>query len=392
MLKYFFTSLVIFSFISGQLIRLDIFGNFVPLLDASVLLFIAYNILTKNFSLKKYFSQKYLLLFLGALVFSNLINFSRYSLGENITGNLYLLRFIVYSLLLGVDFSALKGFRGVTTDKIVNAIGLIIAFTGIIQYVFIPDFGEIKYQGWDEHFHRLAFPFMDTSFTGAILLVLAIYLICSQGRKLFTKLNLTIMIVEFLAIFLTFSRSAWVIGTIIVMFFFISSKVRIKKMFWVVGGICVVTSISALFIFSKSFGSYGNDIWRTETINSRWQSVKDGVETWKENPIFGVGFNNYKSYQLTKISNNLLRQKFEESHGLSSVENSFIFLLSTGGLFTFVIFLIWLKNIYDKINLKCYRYIFVSILIGSLFNNLFFYPHILLIIFGLASLCKEKYI
>lgn len=380
MLKYFFVSLLIFSFVIGQLVRLDIFGNFVPLLDVSVLLFIAYNILTKNFSLKKYFSQKYLLLFIGALILSNIANLSKYTKAESINGNLYLIRFIMYSLLIGIDFRNLVS-KSDTRTKIINWISLIIALIGIFQFIFLPDLRFLQYQNWDDHLNRLTFPFLDPSFTGALLLIFVIYLILG-GHIRKSSTTKIILLVELLAIFLTFSRAAWITTIIIVALTGLQTYKHFgKKTILAAAGAVMAGVFILLFLLNASFLSYGNKIARTETISSRLTNINKAISIWRVNPVFGVGFNNYKTYQ---IKNGYKIENGVENRGQASVENSFVFVLATSGIFGVICFFLWIADMINRSS-RIGKYILFSILIGSLFNNIFFYPFILFIIFIISG-------
>jgi O-antigen ligase len=391
-LNIFFFFLLVFSFISGQLIRLDLFGVFVPLLDAAVFLFLSYQILTRRFSWKKYFAQKYLLIFIGTLIISNLVNFPKYSLAENFTGSLYLFRFAIYSLFLGVNFSVVTGHWPVTTNKLINIIGLIIASIGILQYVFLPDLRFLQYQNWDDHLGRLTFPFLDPSFAGAILLV---FLICALFRRGLPWQTPTIIVV-LLAIFLTFSRATWLVTGIIFFLILLKSQIERRIKFIILLStliICfIVGEIFQLSGMASGFKTrpYGNQIYRIETIESRLSSLEKGLTIWRQNPIFGVGFNSYKTYQLR---NNFSVKNGADNRGEASVENSFVFVLTTSGILGFVSFLFWVINLHYLKGASFKgsgKYILLSILLGSLFNNLFFYPFILIILFLSPNLQEVK--
>lgn len=418
MLQRFFLILLTFSFIAGQLIRLDIFGVQFPLLDAAVLLFVVYHVLTKRFSWKKYVQQKWLLVFIGVLIVSNIFNSFRYSLMENIAGNLYLLRFIVYSLIIGIKMGGQARWP-VPTERIINGMGLLIALIGIFQFVFLPDLRFLQYQNWDDHLNRLTFPYLDPSFTGAILLVFVIINWCGQTRRSVSPKfqrgeSVPAMIVSFVemtAILLTFSRATWMAGGVVLMIYYVGRLKRVGLYVWKISGLLV--GFAALFVFIVGAGlrparpshwlgtprgsgdpplrkngtSYGNEIFRTETLVSRLTGINKAIAIWKKNPIFGVGFNNYKTYQLKNmygIKNGI------KNRGEASVENSYVFVLATSGILGLTVFLRWMFGLLcEQSGVK--RYVFASVLIGSIFNNLFFYPFILLLIFLIARDSLREY-
>jgi O-antigen ligase len=378
LLSKFFALLLILSFIAGQLIRFDIFGVQFPFLDAAVILFIMYHILAKQFLWEKYMKQKWLLMFIGVLIVSNLINLPKYSFAENVTGSLYILRFIIYSLIIGVKMKG-QAKCPVPTEKIICGIGLTITLIGIFQFFFLPDLRFLQYQNWDDHLNRLTFPYLDPSFAGAILLVFLIVNLYGQTKKSIS--TIIISITEILAIFLTFSRATWVTGGIVLlmMVFWRSRGIGKMRVIRVVGGVILI-AVMVCIIFAK-FGSYGNRLFRTETILSRTTSMQKGFQIWQKNPVFGVGFNSYKTYQIKNgyyVKNNL------ENRGEASVENSYIFVLATSGIVGLLAFLGWVFGAFRELR-GVRRYVFASVLIGSLFNNLLFYPFILLIIFWILN-------
>ncbi len=368
MLKKFFISLLIFSFIAGQLIRLDIFGNFVPLLDISVALLIAYHVLTKRFSWKRYFEQKWLLLFIGTLIASNAINLGKYTLHENVTGNFYLVRFILYSLLIGVNFK-------ISVPKI-KITGLIIAVIGILQFIFLPDLRFLQYQNWDDHLNRLTFPYLDPAFTGIILLLFLIINLSDIVKKSrATKLMITL---ELMAIFLTFSRATWITTAIILALILLKKRISWSRK--IVLPLGLISMLAVIYLSISNPQSYGNQLLRRETISSRRVGLEKAFKIWQKKPLFGIGFNNYRTYQL---KNDFYVKNGLENRGETSVENSFVFVLVTGGILGFAAFIIWIYQVVKNLNggngLK--GKILGAVLIASLFNNVFFYPFVLLMVF-----------
>ncbi len=73
---------------------------------------------------------------------------------------MYLIRLIIYSLIIGVNENYIKQFNKL---KFINIIGVIIALIGISQFVFIPDLRFLQYQNWDDHLNRVTFPYLDPS-------------------------------------------------------------------------------------------------------------------------------------------------------------------------------------------------------------------------------------
>lgn len=374
-MEAFFANLVVFAFLAGQLVRLDFFGLFIPLLDAAVFLLICHQIASRQFCWKKYLAQnRYFLFFVGSLVLSNLVNSFHYSLSQNLVGNLYLARILLYSLLAGTTWFKLR-------EKIFSpCVSLILVALGISQFIILPDLGKLKYQGWDEHWQRLTFPYLDPSFTGIIILILLIFQNSHQQRK---KWFVFLFFLMSLSIFLTFSRTSWLCFAMTLIYFFFRRK---NRRIIVLTGAGFVTAVFVLFLFSSSLQSYGNRIGRTETIISRLTSMKCGWEIFSQKPLFGVGFNHYKTAYLQRFqSSNQAQAEIIFNRGLSSVENSFVFVLATGGIIGCLAFLRWIAAIWKTLTFHWQKQIFFVILFASFFNNVFFYPFVLIIIFLLPK-------
>ena len=103
---------------------------------------------------------KPLVIFLSASTLSLLVVFISGS--GSLTAVLYLLRLFLYSFLLFIylpkDASSLLKISFFT-----------IPILGILQYIFFPDLRFLKLIGYDDHYFRLTFPFLDPNYTGAIL-------------------------------------------------------------------------------------------------------------------------------------------------------------------------------------------------------------------------------
>lgn len=295
---------------------------------------------------------------------------------------MYLIRLIIYSFIVGVDVDQIKQFNN---PKFINIIGIVISLIGILQFVFLPDLRFLQYQNWDDHLNRITFPYLDPSFTGIILLIFAILNFIKTDGHQFVKNNI-ILFLELIAIFLTFSRATWLVTVLIsLIYLFTDIKNFKKKIILLIAGFSTISIIAVIYvIFNSSFISYGNRIVRKETILARFTSIKKGIQIWQKNKVFGIGFNNYKTYQL---KHNYFVKNSINNKGEASIENSYIFVLASGGIIGFISYLFWILNMLHISKRKsyrfsmCFKYMLFSIFIGSLFNNIFFYPFILLIVF-----------
>ena len=136
----------------------------------------------------------------------------------------------------------------------------------------------------------------------------------------------------FLALFLTFSRSAWLAFAIALVYLAIKNSAA-RKFFIYFLFLAVALSV----IFWPLIKTRATSSGRLEAKSNveRMASWKDGLAVWLKNPIFGTGAgNSTKSLQLTAYS----LQPKQPPH------NIFILILSELGIFGFLIYLfIWKK-------------------------------------------------
>ena len=92
-----------------------------------------------------------------------------------------------------------------------------------------------------------------------------------------------------------------------------------------------------LYVIPKQ-GGEGVNLFRTNSIEQRIESWKEGVNVWREHPWLGVGFNNYRVAK-EKVQESTIRQLAEykkiqegKGHGENAPSSSWILLLATTGI------------------------------------------------------------
>lgn len=385
------------AFPLGAVIRIKIVESvYIYPLDAAVgfiflnILFIAIKSKKNIFKIPNF---KALLYFAFFAFIGLLINPFHLPFMELLISFLYLGRFLIYSSLLSVFvFFPLK-----FSSKylfLLSLSGFVFVVLGLLQYLYYPDLRNLYYLGWDEHLYRLFSTVLDPNFAGSILvldllLLLGLYQSKNNRAEWFKKLYLAGIFVALLSIFLTYSRSTFVmlLSSGIIYLFITRQKNKII--------ILLLIIITGIIILPKSFKSEGVDLLRTASITSRTQSYVNALNIYKISPFLGTGFDSYR-YVQQKLG--LLDQKnWQSTHSAAGVPNSLIFVMVTTGILGFVFYInLWarfLKNVYYKVygnNKLFYLYsaVFSSIIgifIHSIFENTLFYPFIMFWIFILLS-------
>jgi len=300
------------------------------------------------------------LIFILICLLSLLINTPRLVVGECLVAGLYLVRLIAY---FGLYLIAYEYRKTIPYKKILMVVGLTVAVFGLFQYVFWPDTSFLKYLGWDDHYYRLIGTFLDPGFTGIILVLTLILLIES---KLSIR-RYTLIAISYLALALTYSRTSYLgllggVGAI-------GIKRKNAKIFLV----AVLTVILTLVLLPKKSGGEGVNLARVSTIEARIGSWQNAWLIIRKNPLFGVGFNTYRYAQQKE---GLLADDWQTNHAAAGVDNSFLFIWATTGIFG----LLGLLGLLGKIFHRTWERSLVAfvtlaaVLVHSLFTNTLFYP------------------
>lgn len=375
----------------GALIRMSITPQaFVYPVDVAVLLFVLvgiYQVLIHK-SPKKWVSP--FTFFLLAALVSLVVNIYWLSPQEFIVGSLYLVRFSMYLLIAPIISSQFK-----TNDVkwLVSCITVSLFSTvliGLAQYFLYPDLRNLMYLGWDEHHYRIFSSFLDPNFASIIFVIclwLLIAVFRNQKNKTIQQYGVgAIIVITFGALLLTYSRTGYLaFGLSAFAFFILEKKIKLFALIFLL-------FIAGVVLLPKDMQSEGVNLLRTASIFSRLESFQTAQSIIEKNPIFGVGFNTYR-YAQDRYGN--LAQDITHSHAGAGVSNSYLFVIATTGIIGFLAFIYALARLIQelKIIVRVDRIIgnsmsalFVSVLIGSLVENVFFYSTILIILFILIGI------
>ena len=372
-------SFLSFTYILGQLGRVQLSGEIaLILLDVSLGVVISiwslYLLIGKRTALTGLIHSplaRALFLFFSVCIVSLVGNIPTLEQREFIIAFLYFLRLLFYySLFLFIPTLSRLRKESVTKAMMVTGFGIVLL--GYVQLLVYPDMRNLIYLGWDDHYYRMVSTCFDPNFAG-IFLVLYLFFIVEKGREL-RKKKLVLFygftgIITFLAIFLTYSRTAFlalIVGGALYLFF-------LKKVRYLLG----LGLLSVVLIFFLSNTQYESlNPLRTASINARFLAGENAITIIKNNPVLGVGFNAYR-YALERY--NLSSDTKYPQHGEAGTDNSLLFVTATTGLVGLMAFLfLWGKIVLLRKKSPAFLASITALFIGSLFINAIFYTFLLL--------------
>lgn len=275
---------------------------------------------------------------------------------------LYFLRFSALMVLVFTCFTPQQ-------QKIFSLILITFPFIGLLQYLLLPDLRFFKSIGFDDHYYRLTFPFLDPNYTGAALA----FIFLSRLKSLTHKSSWPFLVVTFVALLLTFSRASYLALFVGLVYLFLTTP-HLRKFFLPFLALFVV----ALFLIPKPFGE-GVNLLRTFSITSRLDNYRHGLQLARQNPLTGLGFNTLSLHQNAGLG--IL------SRSSGGLDNSFLFVLSTTGLLGLSAYIYFLFSFFRSLADPYLQAGLIALIAHSFFNNsLFYIPLLLLLIFSYLSI------
>lgn len=387
---------IIFALPFGVLSRFTLQSNIaISVLDVIVLVFDLVSIIIYKTKLVK--TQKKIT---GALIIFTLVASVGYiysldfSVNHLITSILYLARFVSYvfaffPIVILTQKSKLSYLQTMVFS------GILFAFFGLFQYFLYPNLANLRYLGWDDHLYRVFSTFFDPNFAGAFLgltLILTLYLYINTKKGL--KLNMVYgfgVILISSSFFLTYSRSSYIAFLVAILVFFAQAR-KFKFVFLAI----IVFSMGILFI-PKNLKSEGVHLLRTASVMARGIEYSKSIQIFLKNPITGTGFNTYRYEQ--KKNGFMVNIDTLDNSG-AGLPNSFLLVLATTGIFGLFAFIYLIISLIQKSFHFKNREIYIRsllfssmilVVIGSMFENLLFYPPILIWVILLYGIMEKGY-
>jgi len=382
--------LIIFLFAFGEVIRIPFADLSIKLIDIGVVLLAVYWIIfsTKNF--KKIKINKELaipVLIFSLIAFLSLLLNARLLTGkEFFISFFYLIRWIAYASVIFIIPTFNSFFKEIIKKSLIF-VGFVVVLLGYIQYLLYPNLRNLYYLGWDDHLYRLFSTFLDPNFAGAFFVLYFLFVLniligsLKKQARFFLLFIGLISLLTLIAIFLTYSRSALLMlmtGSFVFLF------LNTRRSFAI---LIVVVFLLATTLLPKAYKTEGTNLFRIASSQARLDSAKQAIEIFKEDPIFGVGFN---SYRYAKHRHGFTFGIWEESHADAGTDNSFLFLLATVGITGFIAyFYMWFKILKINIRSKLLIASIAALFVDSLFVNSLFYSFLMFWIWTLVGLYGE---
>lgn len=406
------------AILGGQLWRFqisDTVGSAVTLADIVVFLVVAIWAYTKLIGLSAAkpastprrlwaLPDKAMLVFQLLLIATFALSVGNFSVTELKVGAAYLARLLAYLSLYWVarSWSATDQFRA-TAYRWLIWVGVALAVSGFVQLALFSDFGPLLSLGWDPHIGRLASSFLDPNYVGTFI---GVALALSSTQLLFgdTKhrpVYLSISITLFIALYLTYSRSAWVSTALAVSFVG-------YRHHWRTGLLLLALFIGVLFLPGRFSDRFSDAVTQTtisssgvldsgdDTSRQRILSWQKGWAVVKSAPVFGVGYNNYGA---ASVREGVRREKDLLGHSGQGSDSSLLNTWATTGIVGLTTLLVFLWSVFaagvkmkrpdiEGVSLLYFGFTaaFIAILVDSFLINSLYYAPLLIVWVVLAGL------
>ncbi|MGE5041744.1 MAG: O-antigen ligase family protein [Candidatus Levyibacteriota bacterium] len=395
-------SLLVLSIIPGVVTRVSFSGISIYLFDVFVVLILLTSY-RKIFNFIKQNNKALLPVLFMILVSAMGLFFNTKDLFEFLSSTLYLFRVIGYSLV-AIPLLALKKESLVKLKHVMLFGGFVFVGLGYIQYWYYPNLRNLFYLGWDEHLYRLFSTFLDPNFAGAFIVLMLLFYAdfffsCFKTSKPYIKALLLAGYLFILpSLFLTYSRSAFIMFFVSAIFYLIF--IGKKKLLLFFLGIFLL----GIILIPKNLGGEGVKLFRTASIFARINTYEEAITIFTRNPVVGVGFNSLRF--VSERYGFVPQDQALASHAAAGIPNSFLFVLTTTGILGFSLFVYLLARIIQEVwNVRRRHILFsnyilagiLGVLVDSLFENSLFYAQIMLwlvlstgILFGMLNSKNTK--
>ena len=356
------------------------------LFDFSVIFFALFGfcyflLVKKSFKIPK-FSVLFLIFTLSAFA-SLVFSFNKFSIDQFTVSGFYLVRWVAYLLASVVLFNMLDK-KMISKEKVFNALvmsGVLVSLIGFVQLIVLPDFTRLSPElGWDPHKNRLASSFFDPNFVGAYLTIcLTIVIERIFGDRKVGKWDIAAFVIMLLALFLTFSRSAWAMFAVVILIYgFFRSKMLLITAF--------LMAFMVYFAVPRIQTRVSGITDPADSASLRIVSWGNAYKIIKDNFLLGAGFNTYRYVQ---EQYGFLTPDNQNVRSGAGADSSLLFVFATTGIIGFLLYLVsysyCLMEGFVTRNLKglVIFSVMMGLLVESFFINSLFYPQILFALFAL---------
>lgn len=235
----------------------------------------------------------------------------------------------------------------------------VVVVLGYVQFYVYPDISKFStVGGFDPHIGRLLGTWMDPNFVGGLLAFFLPLMVgfwyqeewrSSNGEWRMRKVALGVLILLSLyALFLTFSRSAYLAGLGGLGLFFLLRDPKIILVGILLAGLGLATSERAQKRVGELAGTMAAVVLRdTDEVDAtaklRVQSWQRSLELWQKYPVIGIGYN---TYRFRGAEEGVVDEKYFSAGGSDSTLLTVLVTSGVLGLLAFLWFYadLWIKN------------------------------------------------
>ena len=307
--------------------------------------------------------------FIG-FIFLSLI--SRVFMGEQtVLGWLYFARLLLYVSCWPTLFIALQQ-QWITKSQLIFGLRLVpfgILLLGILQYMFLPDTTSLALLGWDDHALRAISTLFDPGFTagvGVIGILMSTHFLFSDWKRG------CIWFLGIVGLLLTYSRAGF-------LSFFSGLtlwSIRVKKRRF--GSVLAIMFLIGIVLLPRA-NSEGTRLERTASVSARINTYQDSLVIQKPiDALIGKGWYLARSQRGVEFPGKHVHP--------SSPDNPFVHVFESLGVPGLCAFLYCCWGITRRFwKNPAFSAAWCAVVVGSFFNNLFFYPWILLLLMGMLT-------
>lgn len=229
----------------------------------------------------------------------------------------------------------------------------LLSVAGFIQLAYVPDFTAFEQLGWDPHQNRLLSTWFDPNLTGGFLaFILPIIAGFAIKEKSYRKFLASITFIVLIALFLTYSRSAYLALAVGIVIFGIFRSFKII----IFGAICGVLLLAISPQAQQRVGDLVTSVTSVFTENYtlpdpsarlRFQSWENGWNLFLTAPFFGHGYNAYASASVEAKT-----QNDPKVHSANGSDSSLLTILATTGIAGFlpyiIVYLLLARRAFDN--------------------------------------------
>lgn len=402
MVKKILLSLLVLSFLGGEILRFTIYSHIsfrmLDLVVVSIAIVLVVDLISSPQKRQVFLfpGVKWIVGFISIGIFSLLINMFHFSIVQLGEGALYLIRWILYTAVFFYFSDSQKEEKNFLLSCM-SVIGGLLVLIGFIQYFYYNNLRNLYYLGWDDHMYRIFSSFLDPNFTGILFTLFSIFIMGRIWTERTKNTSLTWIYVFFLGIslvatVLTFSRSALIalaIGSVV----FLTLIGKKRYFLYLVGVMVGMLLLTVPFFYIENV-----NLFRAASTHARLESAENALTIIKDNFLTGVGFNTYRYAQVKYGFRHGIGA--DVSHADSGTDNSYLFVLATTGIFGLLLYGGYLRSLllygweYLKVKKSYYPAVYIAslcaVMVDSLFINSLFYPFILVWMWLLLSTVNYK--